>query len=213
MKKASLKVATPPRSRERQALAEAIENLIAAEERQETIHEAQRRAREIWYTASDALSAAETALEEAKAAEPQRLVDELIGNVTHHASLDAINAVVAAANADIKRSDDARVVLDELEKAVHLKVDLAKMQVKDRIADVIRTDEAVARLYAEYAERRRRLEELFPIFWKLNMDLPKYARDWNLCFEVNVPLAPDSPWAVALAALERDADAELPKLT
>src|SRR5690349_10663287 len=116
MAKTNLKLADPPaRSPEREALHMAQQKVAAAEKRAADVAAAHERAQDDSIAAWQAVVAAETALEQAKADEPARLVARYLdpNAVVAAPSITEAEAAVAAARAKHEAAQQATTLLWE----------------------------------------------------------------------------------------------------
>jgi hypothetical protein len=193
------------RSPEREALAEAIRRRSAATARIERLTEA-AEGHSVWQ-AREAVEEAEAALKEARKREPQALVAKVLGDPcgpSVQAALDALTGAKAA----LDLAEKTRDALDGQLQAAEAELGSANSALKKRIAEVVHSEGAASAVLAEYVEARRevaRLHEILSLLSSRNC-LPAY---WDTTVYYP-PTNAEAPWRAALAALENDADAELP---
>lgn len=208
--KSNLKLASdvPPRSPERERLAEKIADLAAAKQRAAAIKAAIITAGQAVSTAFATVEEATAGIEKAKVAVATFLTEVALGTAGDPPM--SVQAARQAAQNAQDNLDAARAALDQLKKQEMSVVNTpiyVEMAVKDLIVDVIKAELPVDQLLAEFATiqrdyimRRRALEWLES---KGAIKLPSgEPREWAA--------AARAPWDTCMAALATDADAVLP---
>jgi hypothetical protein len=214
----------PPRTRERQALADAIAAHVAAVDHQRRVEQAHANAEEVVWATNDALAQAETQLAEAKKGEPAHFAAVALGETPATISVaDAEFAVTKATNdrGIAKRTRDAlqaslvteRAEIDRAERkrgAAIIAVAQAETPVESMLTEAVKARENFItsrrllmlaqrhRLYATQDEARAIADYLaFPFLF------PELNESW-----IKHPAL--GPMQQALEALKVDADALLP---
>jgi chromosome segregation ATPase len=204
---------SPPRTPEREALAEAIERHSAARERLAAIKTAQERAFDSVINLKDAVDKAIAALDEAKADESRQLVEAFIGGETA-----VVASPVKAAVANVEQANDlldtarrTRAALEAEIKAVESELMFADMALDKCVGDVVRAEPAVRKLAAEYAAAQRRAVDLQRAMEAIQSYLPDDIRYWHGSGSFpDAELVAVAAWRAVLKELRTDADAELP---
>jgi chromosome segregation ATPase len=201
----------PPRSPEREQLAEAIARRDTATKHLKRIQAAHERASNTIYDLKDRVDKVIATLDEAKAGEGSYLAAVALGEA------DAALSPVKTAAANVEQANDlldtARRTRDALEteiKAVERELMFADMATDERIADAVRTDPAVRQLVADFEAASKTYAELRQAMTAVRREwLPDASRSWDSIR--NWPEMPTAvAWKAALAALREDADAPLP---
>ncbi|HLY44339.1 MAG TPA: hypothetical protein VKQ73_02065 [Stellaceae bacterium] len=150
----------PQRSPEREALAAAIERLAEARRELNRIAEARERAQRVGKI-EVRLDELQAELVTAKAAEPERLVDALLGEEsTGPSPVAEIERSLRAAAAELEQARAVRAILTEREGAARRSIADAEIELKAARGAVLRSDPAVRALFAELDEAKRRHAEL-----------------------------------------------------
>jgi hypothetical protein len=199
--------ASPDRSPERATLAAAIERIIAATAALDRVHQARAKVGQAWEVG---VASAEEALKEARAREPRRLVDELLGLVgAKRQTVEEAGTALAAANSEQDRRRRIHALLDEEERAAERELEYARRVRDEAVVAVVASDPATATLLAEFIEARQRVAD-FQRIWLALPSRSEDSRAWCRFDEL-----PDrggaEQWRNAVAALAADADAELPQ--
>jgi hypothetical protein len=212
----SLHPASAPRSPERQRLAEAIARHAAAADRLARIQAAAPRAFDAILAAQRGVDAAETAVAEAREAEPKRLAAKLIGDPEEGGpTLGAVIAAASAASEVLANARAARDALSEQEGAAERDLDDARRGLDHAIAAIVAASPAIAGLLAQNVAARRRVQELGAILTTIGLlRLPQTisARNWDAIRDLDIAeyRAAVAPWQATLASLETDPDTPLP---
>jgi hypothetical protein len=199
----------PERSAERSRLAEAIEYLAALDKQLARLAEARqrldRRGRE------DALAVARRGLDEAKANAPSILVAKALGEPVDAAQTTATaEELLAAAQRSLAEAVTAdRLLADEM-RIVEDRCATARLARDSAVDAVVRASPEIAVLCARIEQRR---QELYDYTWTISgaggaaVLPPGHFWDGVLW---GVDRGCGAVWKAARAALEQDADAELP---
>jgi hypothetical protein len=212
----------PPRSPERQRLAEAIDRLAAATTRAERVAEAGRRAsRELFDEALPAESAAAEALAEARQRRPQAIVDRLLGAVPSGApTLTEAEAALRRAEERVAETREARSLLEVEASRASDALHAEQRNLGNAVAAVVEADPARDAALIEFkmvANRALRLAMALKTAGLELRDVDGHGLRLGVA-DVPTPLGsssafrPDSAWQSALAALRKDPDAPLPGL-
>lgn len=201
---------TPPLSPERQRLSDTISRVAQIEAELARLREARARIGQPWHL-DTAIADAETALAEARAHEPRRLVDEALGCAAGgQPTVAEAEAGLAGAKAEADRRRGAQALLDEEERRLHDALRFALGNRREAIGAVIRSDPAFAALFAEFDAALERAADLRSIFNVLGLAMTPRDLDHAALIERPGTGRGVAEWRVALAALETDAAAPLP---
>lgn len=212
--KTNLKLATtsdPPRSPEREALAEAIDRRDAAQAHLPRLQAAIENTVQLLHDAMDALDGAEQELKKAKASESRHLSAVALGEVTEDMSqIKIAERAVADAQARCDTARHTRIALEQEARATEAEIEKARLYaVEPAIREVIKSEAPVEKLLADFAAvrrdyvmRRRVLEWLAS---NGEIKLPSGIND-----EPHEWTAAREPWDAAVSALATDPDAPLP---
>ena len=201
----------PPRTPEREALAEAIARRDTATKQLVRIAAAHEHASETVYDLKDSVDKAIATLDEAKAGEGSYLAAVALGDAD--AALSPVKAAAAAVEEANDQLGTARRTRDALEaemKAVESELMWAKSKLDEAVGDAVKADPATARLVAVFNEAERRFMSLRQAMGVVGTSrLPKGSEFWDC--QHNWPALTDAPvWQAAVTALASDADAPLP---
>jgi chromosome segregation ATPase len=202
----------PPRSPEREQLAEAIARRDTAEKQLVRVRAAHERASNTIYDLKDSVDKAIATLDEAKVGEGGYLTSVALGEA------DAALSPVKTAVANVEQANDqlgtARRTRDALEteiKAAERELMFADMALGKCVGDVVRADPAVRQLAAEYAAARRRAVDLQRSMEAVQAYLPDDICHWHGSGSFpDAELVVVTAWRAVLKELRTDADAELP---
>ena len=201
----------PPRTPEREQLAEAIARRDTATKQLARIQAAHERAADAVYEAKDSVAKAIAALDAAKAGEGSYLAAVALGEA------DAALSPIKTATAAVEEANDqlytARHMRDALEaeiKSAERELMWAKSKLDDAVHAAVKADPATARLVAVFNEAERRFMSLRQAMGVVGTSrLPKGSEFWDC--QHNWPALTDAPvWQAAVTALASDADAPLP---
>lgn len=202
---------SPPRTPERESLAEAIARHGAATKQLVRIAAAHERASETVFDSNDSVDRATAALDEAKVGEGSYLTAVALGEA------DAAASPVKTAAANVEQANEqlatARRTRDALEaeiKTAENNLMWAKNKINDVVGAAVKTDPATAQLVAEFNAAELQYFSLKQQMGIVRTDrMPDEAKFWYC--EHNWPESPGvAKWRAALAALASDADALLP---
>jgi predicted nucleic acid-binding Zn-ribbon protein len=206
--------ATPPRTPERATLAAAIARHDAARRRLAAVDEAIRNAGTAVFAAREHAEKAEAAITAAKEANADYLTRQALGEAgSPPQSIKAARAIAVEANDALDVARQTEAALAAQREPAKDELHWAEQNLTAEHRGAVKADDAVARLLRDYADARRRFEELVAVVGllaKRGMLPPGAERPWNLYVNFDAPLPADSPWHAALDALARDADAPLP---
>ena len=214
--RSNLKLATtgdpPPRSAERQTLAEAIDR-----HREENAHLESLRAAlenisgEIFGDAGAALSRAEAALVEAKADESRHLAAVALGQAMAEDPVKAATLALEDARGKVDKLRKTRTALEAEQKAAERALMYAEMRRDEAVSAAVKADPAVRQLVAAFNEAERNYMSLRQVMGIVGTErLPDEAKFWDSIHRWSeMPGA--AQWKAALAALRTDADAALPE--
>jgi len=199
----------PPRSPEREELAASI-----AHRKQIADHLAKVAAVAEVHMIANALEKVEKAeqvLAKARKLAPRRTVLELTGADTSEfgPSVQSAEFLLEDARDDLERAKQTREAVDADQAKTESALANATSLVRDAIRSVIQSEGGADKVLAEYVEARREVARLHEILALMGARgcLPRY---WD-ALSPFPPTQADKPWREALAALEKDADAPLPK--
>jgi chromosome segregation ATPase len=201
---------SPPRSPEREQLAEAIARHADAARQIARIRAAQERAADTVYEAKDRIAMAISALDEAKATEGSFLAAIALGESA--ASASPVKDCAAAVEQANDQLDTARRTRDALEtemKAVESEMLFASMAVDKCVGDVVRDAPAIRALAGQYAAAQRRAVDLQRAMETVQSFLPDDLQFWHGSIPA-AELISVVAWKAALQTLRTDADAPLP---
>ena len=215
---ANLKVVTEERTLERDALAAAIERHRKIGQTVAAVRTARQTANDRLYGTGSARAAVDDAMaavEKAKAAATQFLVDQAIGNAGA-APLSVKDAKRALAEAEdeldvVKTTENALGVrLRESEQELAQ----AKHGINEAVRDVVKASPAVAAIFSEYETLKRRGAALLAMRNFIEQKLQAAPDDDSAEDAEDEPAnvaAQIANWEAALAALRINADAPLPE--
>ena len=195
----------PPRSPEREQLAEAIARRDTATKQLARIQAAHERASNTIYDLKDSVDKAIAALDAAKVGEESYLAAVALGDAD--AALSPVKAAAAAVEEANDQLGTARRTRDALEtetKAAENDLMFADMALDKCVGDVVRAEPAVRKLAAEYAAAQRAMEAVqsyLPddfLYWHGSGSFP------------DAELVAVAAWRAVLKELRTDADAPLP---
>jgi chromosome segregation ATPase len=213
MSRPNLKLATgepPPRSPEREQLAEAIARRDTASKQLVRVQAAHERASNTIYDLKDSVDKAIAALDAAKVGEESYLAAVALGEAD--ASLSPVKTAVANVEQANDLLDTARRTRDALEaeiKAAEREIMFADMALDKCVGDVARADPAIRKLAAEYAAARRRAVDLQSAMEAVQSYLPDDLQFWHGSIPA-AELVGVAAWKAVLQTLRTDADAPLP---
>src|ERR1035437_5838966 len=147
---------SPPRTPEREALAEAIARRDTATKQLARIQTAHEHASETVYDLKDSVDKAIATLDEAKAGEGSYLAAVALGDAD--AALSPVKAAAAAVEEANDQLGTARRTRDALEaemKAVESELMWAKNKLDDAVRDVVRADPAIRKLAGDFSSANR----------------------------------------------------------
>lgn len=205
----------PPRTRERQALAGAIERRNAARAELERIRHAQDRHREeVAIPAERDLEAATEALEKLKASEELVLAAAYLGD-REAASMSDAKKAVDEAKAAVEQADKTRQGLRARQGDAERALESADADLRAAFVAARDADPAIAMLRAEGEEILRAFVDHLRVRKLVEAALGDYRFSSLLpIIEAAFPGLPRSQreqqWRVALESLKSDADATLP---
>jgi hypothetical protein len=203
--------APPPRSPERQRLADAIYRLQQAKAGLTELQAAEQRHFEERIAASAALDAAAATLEKLQADEEQIALAEFMGDGTEAEKLRAAHRAVEAAQSRCEQADRVGAVLRSRLRAAEERVAVCEGSLRAAKLAAISSDPAILDLLRRWQDARRVLLGLRPIMQLCN---PYFAHGtvWDAAepFLADIPGAELSQWQAAIKALESDPDAMLP---
>jgi chromosome segregation ATPase len=213
MGKPNLRIAgeAPPRTPEREQLAEAIARRDTATKQLARIQAAHERASDTVYELKDGVDKAIATLNEAKAGEGSYLAAVALGEA------DVALSPVKTAAANVEQANDqlgtarrTRAALEAEIKVVERELMFADMALDERIADAVRADPAVRQLVTDFEVASKTYAELRQAMTAVRCEwLPDASRSWDSIR--NWPEMPTvATWKAALAALRENADAPLP---
>jgi chromosome segregation ATPase len=200
----------PPRSPEREQLAEAIARRDTATKQLVRIAAAHERASETVYDLKDSVDKAIATLDEAKAGEGSYLAAVALGEAD--ATLSPVKAAAAAVEEANDQLGTARRTRDALEaemKAVESELMWAKSKLDDAVRDVVRADPAIRKLAADFSSANRHYNDLHRAMETVQNFLPDDLKYWHGTGRWP-DLAAAATWSAAITALASDADARLP---
>jgi hypothetical protein len=212
MSKSNLKLAEapPPRTPERQRLAEAIEAHAAAVKQVQHVQERHEHAEQVVFRASDKLEAAQRASEKAKASESERIASAALGEAdTDLMSVTDAELAVAQATNDLTVSRRIRDALQERLAREKAEVTRAKEAIERAVAAAAKSDPPAVALVLEQERVNRRLAELHHIFSFLGRSDASPVSNYGFWPNAASAAVVD-PWRAALEALRTDPDAPLP---
>ena len=201
----------PPRTPQREDLAEAIARRDTATKYLTRIQAAHERASETVYDLKDSVDKAIAMLDEAKAGEGSYLAAVALGEAD--AALSPIKTAAAAVEEANDQLYTARHMRDALEaeiKSAERELMWAKSKLDDAVNDAVKADPATARLVAVFNEAERRFMSLRQAMGVVGTSrLPQGCEFWDC--QHSWPELPGAPvWQAAIEALRTDADAPLP---
>jgi chromosome segregation ATPase len=201
----------PPRTPEREQLAEAIARRDTATQQLARIQAAHERAADTVYEAKDSVAKAIAALDAAKAGEGSYLAAVALGEAD--AALSPIKTAAAAVEEANDQLYTARHMRDALEaeiKSAERELMWAKSKLDEAVGEAVNADPATARLVAVFNEAERRFMSLRQAMGVVGTSrLPKGSEFWDC--QHSWPELPDAAqWKAAFEALRTDADAPLP---
>jgi chromosome segregation ATPase len=202
----------PPRSPEREQLAEAIARRDTATKQLARIQAAHERASNTIYDLKDSVDKAIAALDAAKVGEESYLAAVALGDAD--AALSPVKAAAAAVEEANDQLGTARRTRDALEtetKAAENDLMFADMALDKCVGDVVRAEPAVRKLAAEYAAARRRAVDLQRAMEAVQSYLPDDFLYWHGSGSFpDAELVAVAAWRAVLKELRTDADAPLP---
>jgi chromosome segregation ATPase len=200
----------PPRTPEREALAEAIARRDTATKQLARIQAAHERASNTIYDLKDSVDKAIATLDEAKAGEGSYLAAVALGDAD--AALSPVKAAAAAVEEANDQLGTARRTRDALEaemKAVESELMWTKSKLDDAVRDVVRADPAIRKLAGDHAAADRHYNDLHRAMETMQRYLPDDLKFWH-----GTGRWPDltgaATWSAAITALASDAGAPLP---
>jgi hypothetical protein len=153
----------------------------------------------------------EQVLAKARKLEARRTVAELTGENTADfgPSVQSAQFLLEDARADFTRAKETREAVDAEQAKAELALGNATSLLSDAVRDVVQSEGGADKALAQYVEAKREVARLQEILALLGANgcLPSY---WDALAPFP-PTQADRPWREALAALEVDADALLPK--
>jgi hypothetical protein len=199
----------PQRTAEREALAKAITHLGGLDRQLERLGEA--RSRIDRHGREDALAVARRGLDEARQRAPALLVAKAMGEPYDPALTEtAAQGLLEAAERDLDQAITADKVLRDEIKLVEDRRSVAQIARDSAIDAVLRSAPEVAVLGDHYAAARQQMYDLTWVFSALG---GQAALPGNFFWDGilwGLDRGAGRPWKAARAALEQDADAELP---
>ena len=201
---------SPPRTPEREALAEAIARRDTATKQLARIQTAHERASNTIYDLKDSVDKAIATLDEAKAGEGSYLAAVALGDAD--AALSPVKAAAAAveeANDQLGRCRATRDALEAEVKSAERELMWADMALDKCVGDVVRADPAIRKLATEYAAAQRRAVDLQRAMEAVQSYLPDDLQFWHGSIPV-AELVAVAAWRAVLKELRTDADAPLP---
>jgi len=203
--------APPPRSPERERLAVAIERYNAATLAVDRVAAAQREAAAARTDTFLAVERAEVALNDARESAPLRRTRQLIGEADDGSLTvpEAERALIEARAAYEAAIQDAQLLAQAATEAEQ-RAGYARGNRNAAIEEVLQASAALAALFAQLEAARVRADEIVGALRVLRLT----QRQTSVLYVVRPQPRDDGPaaqrWRAALAALESDADAELP---
>ena len=209
----------PPRSVERQHLADCIGRLAEAVAQADRVETARQRINDrLFDQLEPAVRSAKRALEEAADASPELLVDAVLsGGIAEDASATA-RIALRQAEAAVEQARQARAMLGEEADRAQNAVTAARQDLDRAVSAVIAADPAKAAVITEFARCARRVLQCAQRLRMIGVNQIAEMAGLRLIIQVAptvsgaVAFAPDPTWASALGALRDDADAKLPGL-
>jgi chromosome segregation ATPase len=200
----------PPRSPEREQLAEAIARRDTATKQLVRIAAAHERVSNTIYDLKDSVDKAIATLDEEKAGEGSYLAAVALGEADAALSpVKAAAAVVEEANDQLGTARRTRDALEAEMKAVESELMWAKSKLDDAVRDVVRADPAIRKLAADHAAANRHYNDLHRAMETVQYFLPDDLKFWHGTGRWP-DLAAAATWSAAITALASDADAPLP---
>jgi hypothetical protein len=162
----------------------------------------------VW-SANEAVERAETTLKDARTRQQKTLVAKLLGDPSSPGpTVEEAEQALVDARGTLVTAQRTRDALESQQRAAESTLGWAKSGLRDSIARVVHSEGAASAVLAQYLEARRevaRIHEVLSLLAARNC-LPAY---WDTHVHYP-PTNAEAPWRAALAALESDADAELP---
>jgi chromosome segregation ATPase len=201
----------PPRTPEREALAEAIARRDAATKQLARVQAALDRASDAVYDSKDGVDKAIAALDEAKADEGRHLTAVALGEAD--AALSPVKtaaAVVEQANEQLATARAMRTALEAEIKTAENDLMWTKNKIDDAVSAAVKTDPAVRQLVADFEAASKTYAELRQAMNVVRRErMPDTPGSWDSVRNWSeLPAA--TAWKVAIDALASDADALLP---
>ena len=164
----------------------------------------------IVWTAQEALENAEQALEKARKEEPRRLVAGLVGEAPSSGpSVSQAEWALEEARDDLKRARATREALDGQRQAAEHDLERADFTLRDSVRKVVQAEAGTSKLLVALDDARREVARLHEILTLLDARNCLHPH-WDTIRPFPRSQA-DSTWRNAIAALEKDAYAPLPK--
>jgi len=197
----------PPRSPEREKLAERIARVDELTAGLDRIRQARAKIGETW-EASAAVARAETKLKEAQESEPRRLVDEILGRGSAKSLVADAEAMLKAAAEEKARRGSMHQILDEEERKIQDALQVAEISRQAALGEVLRSDPSVAALYRDYQTARAHVGDLFNVLRAIAAGMPD---GWD-AFPANwlSDRGQGQLWRAAAEALRTNPDATFP---
>jgi hypothetical protein len=207
----------PPRSVERQKLAEAIARHQAVLADHARLEEAQAKHLELRHAEWAAVERAEVALKDARAAAPYLAVAQLLGEGTGASVADA-ESTLAAARAKVEEGDRRAEALRERQRTASDELRRAKRELDEAVGTAAAASPGVAGLIGEYREAGKRFVELSGLLRALRAAGIFLVPNWEYSqaqlmhdvMQAESGAPGIAAWRTALVALETDAAAALP---
>jgi hypothetical protein len=206
------------RSPERARLAAAIERHQAALAHHNAVRDAVRRALDLRIARNQAVADAEERLAKAQKGRPgaELVARFLAGDDLTSAGTSVADAetALAASRADYEAAVAIYDALHQEEAEAERDVGRCRYALNAAVAAVVQASGAVARLIADHDGAQARLDSVKAALRAVGPTRLPPQRHWLLSsnYDNQFPIdpAPRDAWAVAIAALEGDADAPLP---
>ena len=203
--------APPPRTPERQALAEAIERHANAATEHRRLDEALGRFRtEVWWPATEKSETTAAALKELKSREGDVWAAEFLGDSADVEKLRVAQAAADEANAAKGRADETYGALENRAGKAKAEFESAEESLNRVHRAAVKVDPAMAEIISQYETAKRELAKFSVLMSELFMYAPTGYHYYTERIYSDLDRSDCEKWRAAIEALKHDADAPLP---